>query len=85
MRTFFPFKLYIDVLVLYSHPLVHCSFLLLDGSPVSDTSCACSLTFDNVNREIGQAFVIFKTKEAAKRAIKKLDTGCLVLPDGRYV
>ncbi|XP_056162452.1 protein ANTI-SILENCING 1 [Syzygium oleosum] len=31
----------------------------------------------------GQAFVIFKTKEAAKRAIKELDTGCLVLPDGR--
>ncbi|KAF8034623.1 hypothetical protein BT93_C0817 [Corymbia citriodora subsp. variegata] len=31
----------------------------------------------------GQAFVIFKTKEAAKRAIKKLYTGCLVLPDGR--
>lgn len=31
----------------------------------------------------GQAFVIFKTKEAAKTAIKKLETGCLVLPDGR--
>ncbi|XP_030548736.2 protein ANTI-SILENCING 1 isoform X2 [Rhodamnia argentea] len=31
----------------------------------------------------GQAFVIFKTREAAKRAIKQLDTGCLVLPDGR--
>ncbi|PKI57015.1 hypothetical protein CRG98_022519 [Punica granatum] len=31
----------------------------------------------------GEAYVIFKTKEAAERALKKLDEGCLLLPNGR--
>ncbi|OUZ99937.1 RNA recognition motif domain [Macleaya cordata] len=31
----------------------------------------------------GQAFVIFKTRDAAEMAIKKLDEGCLMLPNGR--
>nr|DAD46365.1 TPA_asm: hypothetical protein HUJ06_004595 [Nelumbo nucifera] len=31
----------------------------------------------------GQAFVIFKTREAAEMAIRKLDEGCLMLPNGR--
>lgn len=32
----------------------------------------------------GEAFVIFKTREAAEKALKKLDEGCLMLPNGRY-
>ncbi|XP_059640363.1 protein ANTI-SILENCING 1-like [Cornus florida] len=31
----------------------------------------------------GQALVIFKTREAAERATRKLDKGCLMLSDGR--
>ncbi|KAA8525308.1 hypothetical protein F0562_007163 [Nyssa sinensis] len=31
----------------------------------------------------GQAFVIFKTREAAERVIKNLDEGCLMLSNGR--
>ncbi|KAI3977401.1 hypothetical protein MKX01_000314 [Papaver californicum] len=31
----------------------------------------------------GQAFVIFKTRDAAELAIEKLDAGCLMLPNGR--
>ncbi|XP_057957391.1 protein ANTI-SILENCING 1 [Malania oleifera] len=31
----------------------------------------------------GQAFVIFKTKEAAEMVVRKLDEGCLVLSNGR--
>ncbi|CAN6445079.1 unnamed protein product [Victoria cruziana] len=31
----------------------------------------------------GQAFVIFKTKDAAELVIKKLKEGCLILPNGR--
>lgn len=33
----------------------------------------------------GQAFVIFKTREAAESAVRKLEEGCLLLPNGRYV
>lgn len=32
----------------------------------------------------GQAFVIFKTKDAAERVIRKLNDGCLMLPNRRY-
>ncbi|KAM7490351.1 hypothetical protein LguiA_033272 [Lonicera macranthoides] len=32
---------------------------------------------------IGQAFVIFKTREAAERVVRKLDEGCLMLTNGR--
>ncbi|GLT69010.1 hypothetical protein SLA2020_411960 [Shorea laevis] len=31
----------------------------------------------------GQAFVIFKRREAAEMVVKKLDEGCLLLPNGR--
>ncbi|XP_058081707.1 protein ANTI-SILENCING 1 isoform X2 [Magnolia sinica] len=31
----------------------------------------------------GRAFVIFKTKEAAEMAVRRLDQGCLMLPNGR--
>ncbi|XXG63286.1 hypothetical protein AAC387_Pa05g1518 [Persea americana] len=31
----------------------------------------------------GRAFVIFKSREAAEMAVKKLDQGCLMLPNGR--
>ncbi|GMG99052.1 hypothetical protein Nepgr_000892 [Nepenthes gracilis] len=31
----------------------------------------------------GQAFAIFKTREAAEKVIKKLEHGCLMLPNGR--
>ncbi|XP_043690256.1 protein ANTI-SILENCING 1 [Telopea speciosissima] len=31
----------------------------------------------------GQAFVIFKTREVAEMAMRKLDEGCLLLPNGR--
>ncbi|GAB4854212.1 hypothetical protein Ancab_022799 [Ancistrocladus abbreviatus] len=31
----------------------------------------------------GQAFAIFKTREAAENVIKKLERGCLMLPNGR--
>ncbi|GAB2284864.1 hypothetical protein Dimus_019316 [Dionaea muscipula] len=31
----------------------------------------------------GQAFAIFKTREAAEKVIQKLDQGCLMLPHGR--
>ncbi|CAK9325620.1 unnamed protein product [Citrullus colocynthis] len=31
---------------------------------------------------IGQAFVVFKTKEAAEKVVRKLDEGCLVLANG---
>lgn len=31
----------------------------------------------------GQAFVIFKTRDAADTAVRKLDEGCLILPNGR--
>lgn len=34
---------------------------------------------------IGQALVLFKTKEAADKAISELMSGSLVLGDGRYV
>ncbi|KAI3435417.1 uncharacterized protein J3R85_006014 [Psidium guajava] len=37
----------------------------------------------NCSPHYGQAFVILETEEAAKRVIKELDAGCLVLPDGR--
>ncbi|KAK7847481.1 protein anti-silencing 1 [Quercus suber] len=33
----------------------------------------------------GQALVIFKTREAAEIAVRKLDEGCLLLSNGRYV
>lgn len=33
----------------------------------------------------GQAFVIFKTRDAAVSAIRKLEEGCLLLSNGRYV
>lgn len=33
----------------------------------------------------GQALVIFETREAAQRAIGRLDKGCLLLSDGRYL
>ncbi|XP_031377292.1 protein ANTI-SILENCING 1 isoform X2 [Punica granatum] len=31
----------------------------------------------------GEAFIIFRTREAAERALKKLAEGCLLLPNGR--
>ncbi|KAI4380184.1 hypothetical protein MLD38_006403 [Melastoma candidum] len=31
----------------------------------------------------GKAFVIFKRREAAEKVVRKLDTGCLLLPNGR--
>lgn len=34
---------------------------------------------------VGQALVIFKTREAAKKVVRKLDEGCLLLSNGRYV
>lgn len=33
----------------------------------------------------GEAFVIFKTRESAERVVRKLDTWCLLLPNGRYM
>ncbi|PIM98242.1 hypothetical protein CDL12_29279 [Handroanthus impetiginosus] len=35
------------------------------------------------NPHSGQAFVIFKTREAVDRVVKKLDDGCLLLPNQR--
>lgn len=37
------------------------------------------------NRHYGQAFAIFKTREAAEMVVNKLDKGCLMLPNGRPV
>lgn len=34
---------------------------------------------------VGQALVIFKTREAAKKVVRKLDEGCLLLSNGRYL
>ncbi|XP_019705977.1 protein ANTI-SILENCING 1 isoform X2 [Elaeis guineensis] len=39
-------------------------------------------TFQDPN--YGQAYVIFKTKEAADHAVSKINTRCMMLPDGRY-
>ncbi|XP_075487555.1 protein ANTI-SILENCING 1 isoform X2 [Primulina tabacum] len=35
------------------------------------------------NPHYGQAFAIFKTREAAERIVKELDDGCLMLPNNR--
>lgn len=37
----------------------------------------------HVGRYPGEALVIFKTADAAKRVIKRLDEGCLLLSNGR--
>lgn len=35
--------------------------------------------------DIGQAFVIFKKKEAAESVVRKLEEGCFLMSNGRYV
>lgn len=45
-----------------------------------------SFGYDNgVIYDIGQAFVIFKKSEAAESVVRKLDEGCLLMSNGRYV
>lgn len=34
---------------------------------------------------VGQSFVIFKTREVAELVVTKLEEGCLLLSNGRYV
>lgn len=34
---------------------------------------------------VGQAFAIFKTREVAEMIVKKLNEGCLLVSNGRYV
>lgn len=66
--------------------LVSCCFkrVLEDdliGNIDRDINQLCHISFVHV---VGQAYVIFKTREAAEMVVTKLDEGCLLLSNGRY-
>lgn len=51
------------------------------GDIVLDMNQLCNIRFVHV---VGQAYVIFKTREATEMVVSKLDEQCLLLSNGRY-
>lgn len=60
-------------------------FYYLQTNKISYLCLWCNfMIFDGYISIPGQALVIFKKKEEALRVIRKLNDGCLMLPNQRY-
>ncbi|GAU14180.1 hypothetical protein TSUD_307390 [Trifolium subterraneum] len=57
--------------------------VLLENLDPSLTSSEVQYVESCVDCRVGQAFVIFKRKEAAESVIRKLEEGCLLMSNGR--